>query len=541
MPSFTRMASFSPMKTEAVKQTNDHSQSNHQEFITTTAVVGVNLLRTGSVTTVNPLTVTEAFRSTLVNTSHGILLGLFILATTAHGAATRYVSPTGNDSTGNGSINAPYKTLQKAHDMTGAGDTIYMRGGTYFPAAQTTITRSGSNGNYIKVFAYPGETPVIDAINHPAGDYIIRMNSASWWHIKGLELKNGAKNGLYLAGSSSNNIIENNNIHHIGRLAPGGCGCGTAIAIYGTGGNNLVLNNDVHDNDDALSSDGGGANGINLVTTGTGNVIRGNRIWRNSDDGIDMWDAAPALIENNWSWENGYTLVGSNLVVRGNGVGYKLGGSATNDGGHTVRNNLAWLNRVNGFHENSGDLPITLYNNTAWNNGANNFTFFHSGNTFRNNINFGSRGNVAGSDTYNSWTLPVTVNSADFASLDYTVVTAPRNPDGSLPTINFLRLVAASDLINKGTNVGIPFNGSAPDLGAYEYYVPEVPTLSWMRSGNNLVISWTNAALGYTLESTLAFSPVSWLPVGTAPVMVSGQITVTVEMSNGAAFYRLKK
>jgi hypothetical protein len=30
-------------------------------------------------------------------------------------------------------------------------------------------------------------------------------------------------------------------------------------------------------------------------------------------------------------------------------------------------------------------------------------------------------------------------------------------------------LVAGSDLIDKGVDVGIPYNGAAPDLGAYEY------------------------------------------------------------------------
>jgi len=44
----------------------------------------------------------------------------------------------------------------------------------------------------------------------------------------------------------------------------------------------------------------------------------------------------------------------------------------------------------------------------------------------------------------------------------------PWQADGSLPNCSFLHLVAGSDLINKGTNVGIPYTGSAPDLGAFE-------------------------------------------------------------------------
>ena len=38
-----------------------------------------------------------------------------------------------------------------------------------------------------------------------------------------------------------------------------------------------------------------------------------------------------------------------------------------------------------------------------------------------------------------------------------------------MPKIDFLRLAAGSKMIDKGTDVGLPFVGTAPDLGAYEY------------------------------------------------------------------------
>jgi hypothetical protein len=60
------------------------------------------------------------------------------------------------------------------------------------------------------------------------------------------------------------------------------------------------------------------------------------------------------------------------------------------------------------------------------------------------------------------------VTKEDFLSLDNKGVTDPRQLDGSLPELNFLKLAPGSDLINSGTNVGMPYNGAAPDLGAYE-------------------------------------------------------------------------
>lgn len=45
----------------------------------------------------------------------------------------------------------------------------------------------------------------------------------------------------------------------------------------------------------------------------------------------------------------------------------------------------------------------------------------------------------------------------------------PRNPDGSIPESDFLRLAPDSDAIDAGMDVGLPFAGKAPDLGALEY------------------------------------------------------------------------
>ena len=171
-----------------------------------------------------------SFVNMLINTSRGILrtlilLSLFILAPTMASAATYYVAPSGNDANA-GTITQPFATLQKAQGLANPGDTIYMRGGTYALATQTTITRNGSSGNYIKLFNYPGEVPILDAASNgkTGGHAIIRMYNISWWHIKGLEIKNSPGYGIYLAGTASNNIIENNNVHHNVRLDASGAG-----------------------------------------------------------------------------------------------------------------------------------------------------------------------------------------------------------------------------------------------------------------------------------------------------------------------------
>ena len=46
-------------------------------------------------------------------------------------ATTHWVSPSGNDSTGNGSASNPYATIQKAIDVSASGDLIMLKAGTY--------------------------------------------------------------------------------------------------------------------------------------------------------------------------------------------------------------------------------------------------------------------------------------------------------------------------------------------------------------------------------------------------------------------------
>jgi hypothetical protein len=49
-------------------------------------------------------------------------------------------------------------------------------------------------------------------------------------------------------------------------------------------------------------------------------------------------------------------------------------------------------------------------------------------------------------------------------------VTQDREADGSLPSLPFLKLDPGNlRMIDRGVDVGLPYVGSAPDLGAYEY------------------------------------------------------------------------
>ena len=412
------------------------------------------------------------------------LFALLLLTSTAN-AATWYVSPTGND--GNtGTLAEPFRTIQKGHDVAVAGDTIYVRGGTYAPAAQIILTRDGVDGNPIKLINYPDEFPVIDGVNMTGSDSDnrsgkpLRLTTADWWVVEGFDIKNGPCGGVII-NRSNNNILRRITSHHNGN------GCehsGHGFFVLDTSSNNLIENCDSYANRNGQGTDpGGDADGYAFAFVGPGNVIRNSRAWNNSDDGYDLYrNFHRVVIEGNYAFRNGFNEAGAD--AGGNGDGFKVGGPVAGSGGHLATNNLSWANKQHGYDNNGAPAVNTLYNNAAWRNNNKDFIFStNQSHILRNNLAFGPGGvaiNAGVDDAFNSWNLPITINAADFESLVDTIARGPRRSDGTLPASGFLHLATDSDLIDQGTDVGLPYSGMAPDLGAYEALPPPsgLPTVT---------------------------------------------------------------
>ena len=132
--------------------------------------------------------------------------------------------------------------------------------------------------------------------------------------------------------------------------------------------------------------------------------------------------------------------------------------------------------------------------------------------------------------SFNYFTLPVTVSAADFVSLDLSLLTAPRQADGSLPYVNLMRLASTSDCINAGTNRGFAFYGAAPDLGAFEFGPTNGPNLTIANTGTNLILTasgWANRT-NYLLTSTnLQLPPEQWTRIGTIESDLAGNAVFT--------------
>ena len=130
---------------------------------------------------------------------------------------------------------------------------------------------------------------------------------------------------------------------------------------------------------------------------------------------------------------------------------------------------------------------MNFYNCISYLNNFFGWYFYSSGtnasNILRNNIAYRNTSGQVGDylsglvQDHNSWNGIVSLSDADFVSLDITQLLRPRKPDGSLPDIDFGHLVQTSDLVNAGVIVGLPYSGSAPDIGAFESVLGPAATM----------------------------------------------------------------
>ena len=414
-------------------------------------------------------------------------------------AAVYYVAVAGDDSAA-GTQAKPFASMQRAQDAAEPGDTVFIRGGVYkinkVPASNSGIhlTKSGtSETKRICYWAYPGEKPVLDfaaaQLDPTVSGAGIWIEGGNWLYLKGLEIRNvpmtGKRscNGIW-GNPTSNTIFENLDIHH-------NAGAGLFLA-YGNGGN-LILNCDAHHNYDEFSDQGNGQNadgfGVHYQKSGPPTILRGCRAWWNSADGFDCINPRVAVtIEGCWNALNGYKPGTTTSAPDGNGNGFKIGGWGNPPAKypdvipqHTVRRCLSFLNKAAGFYQNHQPVPNYFYNNTSYANHGAAFNMLgydlakaaDAGmGIYRNNVAFQgtATANATGADAaYNSWDISgLTVAASDFQSVDTAGIFGPRKADGSLPDVPFLKLSATSHLIGKGKDVGLPFAGSAPDLGAFE-------------------------------------------------------------------------
>lgn len=96
-----------------------------------------------------------------------ILSILIFLSLSANGTI-KYMATTGNNGNA-GTIGSPWLTIEYSVTQLSAGDTLYIRGGTYYSTkASSAVNRfqisskTGNSGAWYYILNYPGEQPVFN-------------------------------------------------------------------------------------------------------------------------------------------------------------------------------------------------------------------------------------------------------------------------------------------------------------------------------------------------------------------------------------------
>jgi hypothetical protein len=167
-------------------------------------------------------------------------LFLVLLVPACASAADYYVAKTGCSDGYSGTEAQPWCTVGKAVSTAAAGDTVYIKNGTY--NEMNDLARSGSPGNPITFRNYPDHSPIVDGTGF--SDAIFDWSGApggkaDWIVLDGLEIRNFGNYGVAIRGN--NNTIQNCNVHTnytVGRAEP---------ILIAQGDYNKILRNRIHD------------------------------------------------------------------------------------------------------------------------------------------------------------------------------------------------------------------------------------------------------------------------------------------------------
>jgi uncharacterized repeat protein (TIGR02059 family) len=400
-----------------------------------------------------------------------------------------------------------------------AGDIVNIRGGVYYTAGIlrssiiTGVYVNGKNGtasNRITIQAYQNEVPILDcsSMTGNAERLGISFSNCSYYTLTNLTVRNVKEYGQYIGCPTATGLsIKTSSNMNFDRCVVHGCGNG--FSTFGICNYIDFLNCDAYNNID-FSDKGGFANGWTLTmylspgvyASGTHVTLTGCRAWGNSDDGFDMYGANGYFTYTDcWAFDNGKD--------DGNGDGFKSHPKGSIEPGvqRTYLRCVAFGNKGSGFTSPPYDIE-NIYNCISYQSGQNGFGFNTGDNlacVFKNNISY--KNTYSGLSNFininNTWNGKVTVTDADFLSLDYSDADSPRQADGSLPNLSFLHLAPGSDLINAGMDIGQPYGGSAPDMGAFESdieaYVPPAPIYV-----SSIIENSTPSVLEITYSLTLA-------------------------------------
>jgi len=437
---------------------------------------------------------------------------------------TYYISPDGNDATGDGSEAKPWYNIAVAYAAAQPGDHIVCKGGTYKISKYGTdgkltvrMNKKGTATAPIVFRCADGEKPVFDfeqqlldckRSTKNVGDRGVLL-SGDYHIIFGIHIKHAADNGIKLEGS--HNRIERCEFsynldtglqlgfgHHFSDTHPGISKNDGSYCAY-----NDIVDCDSHHNCDCDANYGSDADGFACkMHNGKGNRFIRCRAWRNSDDAWDLYETDyDVILAECWAWESGNKTdhewvkdyLDTSASFSGNGNGIKLGGNG--EGGNSLGVHYAFNciafgcnegSSVKGFDCNSHHGGHVLVGCLGFDNSYD-FMFESSGsdnNRYYNNVCLGKQEICVGYDDYNALAAPMSKNgwsnhlvtgasANDYVTLDEDDALLPRDIYGGMPR-RFGRLTA--DPENVLTDAG---NADLDNVnGVWQQLVSDFPFLA---------------------------------------------------------------
>ena len=242
-----------------------------------------------------------------------LLASLLLAACSAPPAngVTLYVSPTGDDGSGNGTIGAPYRTLTAAVDAATAGATIVLANGNYaatdgeaFPIDVSGLTLQGESAGGTLL---SGSSAALHGLTAASGDTTIRDLT-----VTGFSTTAAGANVLITGGTVLLEDVIVSNGARGGIIIQDGSVTLRSVAVSGNVDDNvLVRGNTTLQVVDSLISDSVNADGIDVGDDAT-LKLRTTEIVGNDGSGIELNDGGAADL-GTASDPGGNTITGNAL------------------------------------------------------------------------------------------------------------------------------------------------------------------------------------------------------------------------------------
>ena len=279
------------------------------------------------------------------------LLCSLVFISTVSAATTYYVSPTGNDTTGDGSSGDPWRTIGHAVDMASNGDTIKVMDDDDASTVDYEENVDVSKRLTLERYDADATPPWVKA--NSTTDHVFDVN-VNFVNISGLKITGAtdiSKAGIYLGGPDYCNISDNNateNWH--------------GIYLYNGCEHNEITNNTANSNTqfgiflhwqssyNNLTNNTANSNlyGIFLKEYSNHNTLTSNTGNSNTENGIRLYDSDENEITCNWVAFNGQN-------------GFLLTGEST--GNNISRNNIFTNENYNFRNDQNADVVAT---NNYW-------------------------------------------------------------------------------------------------------------------------------------------------------------------------------